>query len=465
MRNILINFHYNDFKVGAYIRLSKEDENTTESESVANQRLLIKDYLKIHELKLAKEYIDDGYTGTTFNRPAFMQLIADIEAGKINMVITKDLSRLGRNYVKSGYYIEEYFPNKKIRYVSILDNVDTFQNSQNNDIAPFKALFNDMVSKDTSQKIKSILQAKKADGLYLGAKAPYGYQKDPKDKHKLIPDMQTAKIVKKIYTYFLNGQSINTIAAMLNQKGYPTPSKLKNKKDTLWSYTSVYNILKNEIYTGKTIQNVWTNISYKNKTRIKRQKQEWIINPHAHKPIISMATFKQVQIKLHKKESTPLKPRAKLLLEGFVYCHECHHLLGANYNKKSNTWNLTCNNYKKNSQQKKCTAHYTNYQKLEALVLKQLNSLAKFDNLQCNYQKELAFLNNKLNILYEDRLNGIITLTKYQELKNKIESQMVTLKTTNKINLNRDLIARLIDKITIDNYKNLRIYYKFRKNH
>ena len=230
----------NNFKVAAYIRLSKEDSKDSESESIINQRRLITEYLKSHNLKLTDEYIDDGFTGTTFQRPAFLKLINDIESGKINMVITKDLSRLGRNYVKSGYYIEEYFPNKKVRYVSILDNVDTFLNNSNNDIAPFKALFNDMVSKDTSQKIKSILKSKKKQGMYLGATAPYGYKKDNNDKHKLTLDQNTAKIVKKIFTYFLNGKSINEIATILNTKKIPSPSKYKKGKDILWSYTSIY---------------------------------------------------------------------------------------------------------------------------------------------------------------------------------------------------------------------------------
>ena len=262
----------NSYVVAAYIRLSKEDYKNLESESVINQRNLIKEFLDYKGLAINYEYVDDGYSGTSFDRPAFNRLICDIENGKINMVVTKDLSRLGRNYIKTGYYIEEYFPLKKIRYVSILDNIDTHFND--NDIAPFKALFNDMVAKDTSRKIKSILQSKKKQGKYLAALAPFGYKKDINNKYKLVIDEDSAIIVRKIFRLYLKGYSINEIANYLNIRGIDSPSKYKNKGDNLWSYSSIYNILKNKIYIGITVQNVWTNISYKNKTRIKRDKDD-----------------------------------------------------------------------------------------------------------------------------------------------------------------------------------------------
>ncbi len=453
----------NNFKVAAYIRLSKEDSKDSESESIINQRRLIHEYLKNHGLKLTEEYIDDGFTGTTFQRPAFLKLINDIESGEINMVVTKDLSRLGRNYVKSGYYIEEYFPNKKVRYVSILDNIDTFLDNASNDIAPFKALFNDMVSKDTSKKIKSILKSKKKQGMYLGATAPYGYKKDDNDKHKLTLDSYAAKNVKKIFTYFLNGKSINEIVKILNAKKIPSPSKYKKGKDILWSYTSIYNILKNEIYTGKTIQNVWTNISYKNKTRVKRDKNEWIINDGTHKAIISNETFTQAQNKLKRKATTPIKERKKLLLEGLIYCQDCGKLMGANYNKQTHKWYLICNSYKRGSQKYNCTAHYTNYQNLENLILNKIKVYLKNQPFSLNNFNKIKSLENKINILYEDRLNNVISLNRYQEIHSKIKKQIQNLKVESQININRELLFMLIDKITVDKNKNITIFYKFKK--
>ena len=171
-----------DYKVGIYIRLSREDEEKEryqESESIGNQRTLLMQYIKENKLNFVAEYVDDGVSGTSFDRPAFNRMIADIEAGKINMVVTKDLSRLGRNYVQSGLYIETYFPEHEVRFVAILDNIDTAYDTSNNDIAPFKSILNEMYAKDTSKKINSVLQSKRNLGEYLGT-APYGYKKSRK---------------------------------------------------------------------------------------------------------------------------------------------------------------------------------------------------------------------------------------------------------------------------------------------
>lgn len=447
-----------DFRVGAYIRLSKEDMRNTESESVGNQRELIKQYLNHHNLKVYKEYVDDGYSGTNFDRPSFIRMIDDIENGLINMVITKDLSRLGRNYIKSGYYIEEYFPLKKVRYVSILDNVDTFLGSSNNDIAPFKALFNDMVSKDTSRKIKSILFSKKEQGMYLGP-SPYGYKKSPRDRHKLIIDRKTYMVVKRIYDYFLAGKTINEICDYLNDNNISSPSKYKRGKGGEWSYTSVYNILKNEVYTGITVQNVWTNISYKNKKRVKRDKGDWIVSDKAHMPIISKNVFNKVQNKLKSKRVILTKKREKLLLEGLVYCMECGKLLGANYDGKR--WYLVCNGYKRNSH--RCMSHYTNYRKLEDLVLERLNIYLSQINYTVDNYKKIKKIEDKINVLYQDRLNSIINYKEYIKLKKNLDNKIKSLKKEEDINISRDITLLLIDRITVDKSKNIVIYYKFKK--
>lgn len=284
----MVNF-MNDYKVGIYIRLSKEDEKKgidNESESIKNQRKLIYKYLEENKINCYKEYIDDGYTGTNFDRPGFQNLINDIEKKKINMLITKDLSRLGRDYIKTGYYIEDYFPRKNIRYISILDGIDTYENTTSNELAPFKALFNDMVSKDTSKKIKSILRNKKEQGLFLGSKAPYGYKKDKNNKNKLIINKEESLIVKKIFKLAIEGKSNLSIANYLNDEKISSPSNGK------WSSSSIYNILKNEEYTGCLISNVWTSISYKNRKRIKRNKEEWIIIKNTHPKIIDEKTYK-----------------------------------------------------------------------------------------------------------------------------------------------------------------------------
>lgn len=225
------------YNVGIYIRLSQEDEDKahkreSESESVLNQRSLIMNYLRDNGFVLTDEYVDDGYSGTNFDRPAFKRLLEDIEKGKINCVITKDLSRLGRDYIKCGYYIEQYFPLKKVRYISILDNVDTFLDSANNDIAPFKALFNDMTSKDTSKKIKSILRDKKVKGKFIGSKPSFGYMRDLLDKGHLVPNPDTAWIVKRIFNEVSKGDKISDIIERLNNENIPTPSAYKQIKNS-----------------------------------------------------------------------------------------------------------------------------------------------------------------------------------------------------------------------------------------
>lgn len=257
-------------------------------------------YLQENHLNLEKEYVDDGYSGTTFDRPAFNELIKDIESKKINMVITKDLSRLGRDYIKSGYYLEEYFPIKKVRYISILDNIDTGNNTTSNDIAPFKALFNDMQSKDTSRKIRSILINLKKQGLFIGNSASFGYKKDPNDRHKILIDENTAPIVRKIFDLALSNHSYKEIVTYLNKQKIQTPRDYKlNIHKHKWSITSVYQILHNYMYTGNMTQGVQTKLNYKSKKRIFLDKSHWIIVPNTHEAIITEDEFQKLNNFIH----------------------------------------------------------------------------------------------------------------------------------------------------------------------
>ena len=289
------------YRVGIYIRLSKEDINkNNESESVINQRSLINRYVCENNLCVLKEYVDDGFSGTNFDRPAFQAMITDIESGIINMIITKDLSRLGRDYIKCGYYIEEYFPMKKVRYISILDNIDTSINSTNNDIAPFKALFNDMQSKDTSKKIKSILNELKRKGCFIGNSACYGYLKDPNNKHKLIIDSNCSGVVRKIFDLALEGYSYKDIANYLNKHNIQTPSDYKkNINIHKWGTTSIYQILHNYMYTGNMTQNTQSKLNYKSKKRITLDKSLWIIVPNTHEAIISEEEYYKLNNFIH----------------------------------------------------------------------------------------------------------------------------------------------------------------------
>ena len=205
------------FKVGIYIRLSREDGDKLESESVSNQRDILQRYIKENNHILVDEYIDDGYSGTTFERPSFERMISDIENQKINMVITKDLSRLGRDYIKTGYYIENYFPENKVRYVAILDGVDTYLDTSNNDVTPFKAIINDMYAKDISKKIKGVLKEKELKGEFLGSYPPFGYKKCKTQKNKLEIDTNVAYIVKEIFELYSEGNGFQKISTILDK--------------------------------------------------------------------------------------------------------------------------------------------------------------------------------------------------------------------------------------------------------
>ena len=212
-----------DYHAALYIRLSKEDENEGPSESVNNQQSLLNEFVQQHRLTVFDTYIDDGWSGTNFDRPNFQRMIADIEAKKVNMVITKDLSRLGRDYILTGHYMERYFPEHRVRYISLLDGIDTGVDSTANDITPFRAIMNDMYAKDISKKISSVKHDKQRKGLFIGGKPVYGYKMHPSEKNKIVIDEDAAPIVRRIFGMSLEGVSCRQIAVQLNTEGVPTP--------------------------------------------------------------------------------------------------------------------------------------------------------------------------------------------------------------------------------------------------
>ena len=224
------------YRVAIYIRLSKEDVDRgyDESESIKNQRTLLTEYVQKlgWKYELIYIYIDQGYTGTNFNRPAFQQMIRDINSGKVNMVVTKDLSRLGRDYIETGEYIEKWFPENNVRYVSVTDGIDTFETTNgNNDIAPFKSILNDMYSKDLSKKIRTALHTMQKQGKWVGGKTAIGYMKDPNDKNKLIICEPEAEIVKTIFNMAFAGNQVGTIRDYLNSNNIPTANQSRYNKD------------------------------------------------------------------------------------------------------------------------------------------------------------------------------------------------------------------------------------------
>ena len=242
-----------------YIRLSREDGDKQESESISNQRKILQRYIKENNLTLIKEYVDDGVSGTTFDRPGFNEMLKDIEDRTINMVITKDLSRLGRDYITVGEYTEKYFPSNNIRYVALTDGIDTYIDSTNNDITPFKAIMNDMYAKDISKKIRSVFKEKQKNGEYMCSTPAYGYKRHPTIKNKLIIDEQVRNVVEKIFDMYVNGHGSVDIVNFLNSNKYLSPSGYRktgtiqdeNKTGYNWNEITLCSMLRNEVYCRK----------------------------------------------------------------------------------------------------------------------------------------------------------------------------------------------------------------------
>ena len=266
-----------DFNVGIYIRLSQEDKDKkyeSDSESVINQKELLRGYVKNNNFNLVKEYVDDGYSGTDFERPGFQNMLEDINNKKINCVIVKDLSRLGRDHVMTGYYIENFFPENNIRFISLQENYDSAINQASNDSSTFIIACNDYYSRQNSIKIRSVLNDKRKKGKFIGSNPSYGYMKDPEEKGHLIPDPEYAPVVKKIFEMAASGVGLSDITSYLNDNKIKTPSSLKRKNpnskmryNEQWTISSVKKILKNRMYTGDMVQSTQTKVNYKSKRR------------------------------------------------------------------------------------------------------------------------------------------------------------------------------------------------------
>ena len=320
------------FKTAGYIRLSKEDKIKDESNSVTNQKLIITSFVEKNEdLELIDFYIDDGYSGTTFDRPEYKRMFKDIVEGKVNTIIVKDLSRFGRNHIESDNYLENILPGYNVRFISIIDDIDSLKNpkSVSSIAVPLKNLMNDQYARDISEKVRSTLKIKQLNGEFIGVTAPYGYLKNPKYKHKFIIDKEASYIVKKIFNMILLGKSRKEIAEHLNSKNVLTPSlykliKEKNNNEELirskkWNAEIVNRILRNETYTGTLIQNIKTKPNYRANKLIDVNKDEWIITENHHEPIISKDKFDEVQKLLDRKVKAN-KDNEIDLFSGYLKC-------------------------------------------------------------------------------------------------------------------------------------------------
>ena len=318
-----------DYHAALYIRLSKEDESEGPSQSVQNQESLLREFVQQHRLSVYDTYIDDGWSGTNFDRPAFRRMIADIEAKKVNMVITKDLSRLGRDYIMTGHYMERYFPEHRVRYISLLDGIDTGVDSIANDITPFRAIMNDMYAKDISKKIKSVKRDKQRKGQFIGGKPVYGYKMHPTEKNRIVIDEEAAPVVRRIFGMALKGMSCRQIAAQLNAEGVPTPAAYAHLTVArpgpytgLWSSERISDMLQNETYIGNMVQGRSVKISYKSKKCLRQSPENWVVVAGTHEPLIDPELFRKVRIMVSSRRRTRSRTY-DFLLKGLIFCHEC----------------------------------------------------------------------------------------------------------------------------------------------
>lgn len=382
------------YKAAAYLRLSKEEfSNEKESNSITNQKLIIDNYLREHkEYKLFDYYIDDGYSGTNFDRPEFQRMLEDIKNKKIDVIIIKDLSRLGRNYIETSNFIEVIFPAMGVSVISVDENYEMDSlNYYGSDYVPLKNLFNDMYAKDISKKVRSSLIVKKHNGEFVDKLAPYGYIKDPKDKHKFLIDKNVSHIIKKIFDMILDGKSRREVADFLNQNDILTPSEylnIKTNKDVTvmkkWNSEMVNSILRNENYTGTLFQGKKRKLNYRVNKKINIDKDNWIVTKNHHEAIISKEKFDKVQDILNNYAIRTNRTGNFEILSGFIRCNDCKDqmILKGGKNKKY----YYCTNYFK----KKCTSHSIEKTKLEEMILEEL----KIDEITRNYLYE------KVNAIY-----------------------------------------------------------------
>ena len=443
-----------DYHAALYIRLSKEDESEGPSQSVQNQESLLREFVQQHRLSVYDTYIDDGWSGTSFDRPAFQRMITDIEEKKVNMVITKDLSRLGRDYILTGHYMERYFPEHRVRYISLLDGIDTGVDSTANDITPFRAIMNDMYAKDISKKIKSVKRDKQRKGQFIGGKPVYGYKMHPTEKNKIVIDEEVAPIVRRIFALALSGMSCRNIAALLNQEGVPTPAIYAGLPVTrpgpytgLWSSERISDMLQNETYIGNMVQGRSVKISYKSKKCLKQDPANWVVVEGTHEPLVDRETFQKVRMLVNSRRHTRSRTY-DFLLKGLIFCHECGYplaVLNRKNAKGEDVLYFVCRTYQRFTKAGVCTCHsikektvtdavvakvreacqaYLNPDELLPVAQEAVENARKQSSLESELQalqSKIDSLTANLDRMYTDRLSGLLPEADFQRIFGRIK--------------------------------------------
>lgn len=425
-----------DYNVGIYCRLSRDDNNgNLESMSIANQRQVLMDYVNEKGWNLEECYVDDGYTGTNFNRPDFKKMIHDAEIGRINCIVTKDLSRLGRNYVEAGYYTEEYFIEHDIRFIAVNDGIDTIKDD--NDIAAFHHVLNEIYPKQASKKVRQVKKKSAEQGKFMGSQVPYGYMKSPEDKHILIIDEEAAFVVRRLFNDFANGDSARMIADRLNREGISTPRFYHYEKEgktnplseqkNVWGCATITQLLKNQAYIGNMVQGKRQVVSFKTKKMRTVSPENWIVVENTHEPLVEKELWNRVQEKFNRHHHTVVR-RTKNdmigLYSGLIKCADCGMPLAymRKQLKSCEKGVYRCSKYNNNGS-KACSSHYIDEDYISAFIL---NDIRNYANLAVTQREDLA---NRL----------------YKALKKNNQGEMSSVKT--KINAMENRLLELGNRI------------------
>ena len=448
-----------------YCRLSQDDGSLGESGSIQTQKAILTQYCQEHHMEIVDCYCDDGWSGTNFDRPAFQRMIGDIEAGRVNTVIVKDLSRFGREYAQMGLYIEHYFEEKGVRFLSLAENIDSSQ-GLNNLVLPFTNVINSLYARQASEKTKAAHRARAKNGMFLGSRAPYGYQKDPSDRHHLIVDPEAAEVVKEIFRMFADGIGYVRMTKILRERNILNPQAYFNqnnpdyykhsdywRKPFDWHATSVRAILNNPVYLGKLTFGKTKTKGFFDKRRVATEESDWIVVEHTHEPLVSQELWDTVHqmMKARRRENSSghVQPFA-----GLVKCAGCGSSLNASYDKKKGKYTgFSCWVYKNYGKQR-CTSHAIGWQTLNRLVLEDIRRNAQVAKLAAaryvgvllraklekekgetvraerelkKAEKRIGELDKILAKLYEDQALGKISEVRYQAMAPGYEAEQASL--------------------------------------
>lgn len=447
-----------------YCRLSRDDDNEGDSNSIQHQKQILEKYAKDHSITNYKFYVDDGYSGTSFNRPGFQEMLADIEAGYVDCVIVKDMSRFGRNYLEVGMYTEIMFPDKDVRFIAINDGVDSARDD--NDFTPFRNIINEWYAKDTSKKIRAVFRAKGLSGKRLSTQTPYGYLKG--ENGQLIEDTETAPVVRLIFRLAVEGNGPGKIARILREKQIVTPGTLEFHRTGRtsrynpefpyqWHESTVVNILEQKDYLGNTYNFKTTKKSYKSKKVIRNPEEKQVVFENTHVALIDQETWDLVQ-KARQNRRRPTKMGDMGMFSGMVYCADCGNKL---HLCRTKSWdrsldNYVCGTYKR--RRGECSAHYIRSTVLETLVLDNLQKVIAYvrdyendfvqqvtenkaaEQMQMlsvskrqmeQQMRRIAEIDNIIKRLYEDNLNGKLSDSRFSKMSADYEQEQRTLENSN----------------------------------